>query len=49
MLLSARNWNEPTLSARNPQLISGSEVSWRIVEGSDADLNFVGAIDNSEH
>jgi hypothetical protein len=37
------------LPARNPQLINGSEVSRRIIEGSDADLNFIGAIHNSEH
>ncbi len=46
MLLGVRNRDEPTLSPRHPQLISGAEIGWRIIERAGPYLNFVSAIDD---
>ena len=49
MLLGARNRNEPSLSSRHPQLISGSEVCRRVIERADSNLNFIRAINGRKH
>ena len=46
MLLGVRNRDEPTLSPRHPQLISGAEIGWRIIERAGPYLNFVNAVDD---
>jgi hypothetical protein len=46
MLLGVRNRDEPTLSPRHPQLISGAEIGWRIIERAGPYLNFVSAVDD---
>jgi hypothetical protein len=46
MLLGVRNRDEPTLSPRHPQLISGTEIGWRIIERAGPYLNFVSAGDD---
>jgi hypothetical protein len=46
MLLGVRNRDEPTLSPRHPQLISGAEIGWRIIERAGPYLNFISAIDD---
>ena len=46
MLLGVRNRDEPTLSPRHPQLISGAEIGWRIIERAGPYLNFVSAGDD---
>ena len=46
MLLGVRNRDEPTLSPRHPQLISGAEIGWRIIERAGPYLDFVSAVDD---
>jgi hypothetical protein len=46
MLIGVRNRDEPTLSPRHPQLISGAEMGWRIIERADPYLNLVSAVDD---
>ena len=49
MLLCAVNRNEPAFASRRPQFINGREIRGRIVEGADANFDFVGAIDKPKH
>ena len=44
LLLGVRNRDEPT--PRHPQLISGTEIGWRIIERAGPYLNFVRAGDD---
>lgn len=49
MLLGAVNGNQPALSPRDPQLITGGQTGRRFIECASSDFHFIRAIDDPEN
>jgi hypothetical protein len=49
MLLRAVNGNQPALSPRDPQLITGGQIGRRFIECASPDFHFIRAIYDPEN